>query len=312
MAAFALLLAGCGGEGEASPSASAAPTPSSISAEDAKSKSIEDIAVKGKADKEPKVSFEAPLVVEKDGSKVLDEGDGKKVKAGQQVTANMTLVSGNDGNALESSYKSGEPAGFPVDKEQIAETLYDAVVDKKLGSRILLVLNGAAKEGEAEQTLVYVIDLVSAKDVPKPLDRAEGEKVDPKKGLPTVELAKDGKPTITVPKADPPKDLTVQPLIKGKGEKVSAGQTVTVHYTGVLWDGGEQFDSSWDKGQPYPVPNIGQAQVIDGWNEALVGQTVGSQLLLVVPADKGYGNEPKGSIPADSTLVFVVDILQAS
>ena len=67
-----------------------------------------------------------------------------------------------------------------------------------------------------------------------------------------------------------------------------------------------------DRGATFPVQNIGQAQVIDGWNQGLVGQTVGSQVLLVVPPSLGYGANAQGSIPANSTLVFVVDILAAA
>ena len=87
-----------------------------------------------------------------------------------------------------------------------------------------------------------------------------------------------------------------------------AGQTVVVKYTGWLWDG-TQFDSSWDADRVYPVANVGQAQVIAGWNQGLVGLTVGSQALLVIPPDLGYGSTASGPIPADSTLVFVVDVL---
>ena len=98
---------------------------------------------------------------------------------------------------------------------------------------------------------------------------------------------------------------------KGSGPAVTAGQTVVVKYTGWLWDG-TQFDSSWDAGTTFPVSDIGSASVIDGWNEGLVGLNVGSQVLLVVPPDKGYGDTANGSIPASSTLVFVVDVLAAA
>ena len=134
-------------------------------------------------------------------------------------------------------------------------------------------------------TLLFVIDV---KTVRTPLARATGAPVAPVAGLPTVRLAADGKPTITVPAgAAAPTQLVTQVLIKGTGPAVTAGQTITVHYTGVKWDG-KQFDSSWDRGQPLDTA-IGNGSVIAGWDEGLVGQTVGSQVLLVVPPDKGYG-----------------------
>jgi len=102
----------------------------------------------------------------------------------------------------------------------------------------------------------------------------------------------------------------VQPLIKGTGPVVQSGQTISAQYTGVVWDTGKQFDSSWDRGQPTPFV-IGKGQVIAGWDEGLVGQTVGSQVLLIVPPDKGYGASGQSSagIKGTDTLVFVVDIL---
>jgi peptidylprolyl isomerase len=103
----------------------------------------------------------------------------------------------------------------------------------------------------------------------------------------------------------------VQPLIIGAGAEVEAGQTITVHYTGVTWDDGKVFDSSWTSGSPASF-EIGTGAVIAGWDEGLVGQTVGSQVLLVVPPAKGYPDgSPDGSIQAGDTIVFVVDILAA-
>ena len=115
-----------------------------------------------------------------------------------------------------------------------------------------------------------------------------------------------------MPKGDPPTGLVAQPLIKGKGREVLAGQKINVHYTGALWRNGKVFDSSWKSGKSFNLP-IGTGQVIAGWDEGLVGQTVGSQVLLVVPPDKGYGagGQPSAGIKGTDTLVFVVDILGA-
>ena len=129
-----------------------------------------------------------------------------------------------------------------------------------------------------------------------------------------MKLASNGKPTITVPSgAAAPTQLVVQPLIKGDGPVVKSGQTVSVQYTGVIWDTGKQFDSSWDRGSPFETA-IGTQSVIAGWDEGIVGQTVGSQVLLVVPPDKGYGaaGQSSAGIKGTDTLVFVVDILAAT
>jgi peptidylprolyl isomerase len=122
-----------------------------------------------------------------------------------------------------------------------------------------------------------------------------------------------GKPTIKVPTTAPPTTLVVQPLVKGSRAAVKAGQTITVHYTGVLWAGGKEFDSSFKRGKPAAF-GIGVGQVIKGWDQGLVGQPVGSRVLLVVPPALGYGTQgqPEAGITGKDTLVFVVDILDAN
>jgi peptidylprolyl isomerase len=108
-----------------------------------------------------------------------------------------------------------------------------------------------------------------------------------------------------VPDNAPPKELVVQTIIKGDGEKVTGDVPVRVHYTGVLWDGKTVFDTTWD-GDP---KSITLDSVVPGFATALKGQTVGSQVMVVVPPAEGYKDQAQGSIPANSTLVFVIDIL---
>jgi len=101
-------------------------------------------------------------------------------------------------------------------------------------------------------------------------------------------------------------------LILGDGPVVEDGQTVTVQYTGMNWNTGEIFDSSWQRGAPADLPT---SRVIPGFRDALVGQTVGSQIIAIIPPDLGYGpsgGTPDGSIGPDDVIVFVVDILAAS
>jgi peptidylprolyl isomerase len=196
----------------------------------------------------------------------------------------------------------------------------NGLLGSKVGGRELLAL--APKEGvtagltsqgvKKNDTLLLVVDVKDAQKPEKPLKRAKGTAVPAVAGLPTVKLASNGKPTITVPQTAPPTTLVAQPLIKGAGSVVKAGQTILVQYTGVIWKSGKKFDSSWDRGKPTSFP-IGVSQVISGWDEGLVGQTVGSQVLLVVPPDKGYGaqGQPSAGISGTDALVFVVDILQA-
>ncbi|GAA2481900.1 FKBP-type peptidyl-prolyl cis-trans isomerase [Streptomyces thermolineatus] len=114
------------------------------------------------------------------------------------------------------------------------------------------------------------------------------------------------KPKIAAGEGEAPKDLKVKVLEKGDGEKVAKGEILRADYLGQTWDG-NVFDNSYDRGAPASFP-IGVGSVVKGWDEGLVGQNVGSRVELVIPPDKGYGPQEKPGIPADSTLVFVVDI----
>jgi peptidylprolyl isomerase len=104
-------------------------------------------------------------------------------------------------------------------------------------------------------------------------------------------------------------ELKVTPLVTGTGPKVESGQTITVNYVGVTYADGKQFDSSWDRANTFSTV-IGQGQVIPGWDQGLVGQTVGSRVQLDIPGNLAYGDNPTGGQPG-GTLRFVVDILEA-
>ena len=124
-------------------------------------------------------------------------------------------------------------------------------------------------------------------------------------------LGKNGEPSISG--LDTYKSngtLVAQTLIKGSGAAVKPSDTVTVQYKGWLLggDASKPFDSSWSRGGP---ATFSLSQVVKGWTNGLAGQTVGSQVLLVVPPSEGYGDTAQNGIPANSTLVFVVDILSA-
>jgi peptidylprolyl isomerase len=115
---------------------------------------------------------------------------------------------------------------------------------------------------------------------------------------------------ITVPDGEPPSDLVVETVVAGDGDEVEAGDLLLADYSGVLWDTGEEFDSSWSRGEPAAF-GIGTGAVIEGWDEGLVGQTIGSRVLLVIPPELAYGDEDTPAIPGGSTLVFVVDVRDA-
>jgi peptidylprolyl isomerase len=166
----------------------------------------------------------------------------------------------------------------------------------------------------ANDTLVFVVDMI--KEFPNTAS-ASGSKVSSGGGsLPTVTAGKAGAaPTITIPKSGKaPTSLVTKTLIKGSGPVVAQGQTVVTQYVGEIWRTGKVFDSSWSRGEPFGF-TIGAtpSQVITGWDKGLVGQTVGSRVMLVVPPTDGYGKtgSSQAGIKGTDTLVFVVDILGA-
>ncbi len=300
--ALALLLAGCSGDsGSDDPTSS--PDASSTAAATASAEDIaalEAVSVEGDLGSEPTVTYDSwPFTVSAPVARVVSEGSGAPLEEGQVMTVDYVAVSGVDGSAAGSTYGSTHEA-ITLGDANIVPQLNEVLTGQSVGARVLLAVPGT------EGSTIMAIEIVDAVTVP---DRAEGEAVAPVEGLPTVTLAEDGEPSITPVEGDAPAELVVQPLIQGAGPAVEAGQSVTVNYSGWLWDG-TAFDSSW--GSSKFTTTIGAGMVIQGWDEGLVGQTVGSQVLLVVPADKGYGDTATGTIPAGSTLVFVVDILAAS
>ena len=120
------------------------------------------------------------------------------------------------------------------------------------------------------------------------------------------------KPEVTIPDDPPPAELVAEDLDVGDGAEATAGSTVSVHYVGVSWSTGEQFDASWDRMEPFRF-GLGQGQVIQGWDQGVAGMKVGGRRRLTIPPDLGYGAQGAGGVIApNETLVFVVDLLDVT
>jgi peptidylprolyl isomerase len=124
-------------------------------------------------------------------------------------------------------------------------------------------------------------------------------------------MAANDKPTVEIPEGEPPTQLLVEDLVVGDGTEVRAGANVDVHYVGVAWSTGKQFDASWDRGSTFSFP-LGAGQVIAGWDQGVAGMKVGGRRRLTIPPDLGYGSRGAGGvIKPNETLVFVVDLVRA-
>jgi len=119
---------------------------------------------------------------------------------------------------------------------------------------------------------------------------------------------KKTKPQVKAPSGAPPKQLVTKDLEEGSGPAAKAGDTVLVNYVGVNYKTGEEFDASWDRGEPFPF-TLGAGEVIPGWDQGVEGMKVGGRRELIIPPELGYG--PAGAppaIPPNETLIFVVDL----
>ncbi|TFD48113.1 peptidylprolyl isomerase [Cryobacterium sp. TMT1-2-1] len=276
------------------------------------------VEVDGKFGSKPKVDFPTPLKAKTTERSEVIAGEGKGLATGQKVKIDLSVYNGTTGKVIEESKYDGTTlAGFVLNDKTI-KGLSQGLKCAQEGSRLTLAVapkDAFGPQGGNEQigvkkndTLVFVLDVVKAYKT-----RADGDAQPAKAGMPAVVLADNGAPGITIPASKAPTKLEINVLKKGDGKKVKEGDPVTVHYTGVLWDTKKVFDSSWKTGEPAEFAaadgSTTQGGVIPGFAKALVGQTVGSQVIAVIPPDQGYGDQASDTIPAGSTLVFVVDIL---
>ncbi|WP_199286522.1 FKBP-type peptidyl-prolyl cis-trans isomerase [Salinibacterium hongtaonis] len=280
------------------------------------------INVGGDFDTEPTVEFTSPLSVDRTERTVVIEGDGKvKAEQGATVAASYTVYNGTTGEQVDSTGfgAEGEAVGFIVDETQFLAGIVRALNCSVAGDRVVAVVPPADAFGDegladleigADDAMVFVIDV---KEVTEAIDAAADMKtVEPDaSGMPTVEFGADGVPAVTIPEGDAPKNLQLAILKQGDGDVVSEGDTVELNYTGINWSTGESFDSSWERGEP---ASFATNAVIPGFGSALVGQAVGTQLVVVIPAEYGYGSggNANAGISGTDTIVFVVEILGTS
>ncbi len=269
------------------------------------STTLDDVKVSGAFGEKPTVTFKPAYVGTAETFKVVSEGDGPVVTEGQRVTLDYVAYSGADGSELDSTFGQ-TPQAVTASHTSLTKALADALVGQHVGSRVMVA--GDQTQAQTGAWVIFVFDIKSAETIPT---SASGTEQAPKPGFPTVTV-ENGVPKIATPTGTAPTTLETEVLIKGDGPVVASGQTVTMQYTGIIWATGKEFDSSWG-GDPVDFP-IGTGQVIAGFDEGLIGQTVGSRVLLVIPPDKGYGTSgnSQAGISGTDTLVFVVDILAAS
>lgn len=265
---------------------------------------IAGVTATGELGQKPTIHMKTPMTVENNSYVILQKGNGATIEDGNRVCAQGIAINVQDGTELMDTWTNNTPDCSLVvssDTSVMSAEYYELINGAKLNTTIAFGVNDQSSSGVS---YLMVLTFVSQS---KDLSKAEGTKVtDIPSDLPKVMDAADGKPSIDMNGYKGTDKLVVQPLIKGDGAELTSSDTAVVKYTGWLLDG-TQFDSSWDKNTTLDANLSGG--VIQGWIDGLKGQTVGSQILLIVPPDLGYGSTAQGSIPANSTLVFVIDIL---
>ncbi|WP_422113346.1 FKBP-type peptidyl-prolyl cis-trans isomerase [Gardnerella sp. DNF00536] len=275
---------------------------------------LKGVSASGELGKKPDVKLQTPLDVKKNTYAILQRGNGDVIQEGDRVCSQGIVLSAKDGKELLNTWKENRTdCSISINKKTTSRPYYALLKGKRINTTIAFGISASGKN----PAYVMVLTLVSRE---KSLTRATGKEVtNIPAQLPKVTRDASGKPSLDLNGYKPNGKLVSQTVIEGTGKKVPENSTVSVHYTGWTLDKDgklHQFDSSWTRGMPINFSLAGQ--VISGWTKGLTGKKVGSQVLLVIPPNEGYGSEEKKdmrgnvSIPANSTLYFVVDILYAS
>lgn len=270
------------------------------------------IKITGDLGAEPKVEWDGKLEVDETASSVVIDGDGDKVKEGDQVDAFIWLGNGYTQKKAYSTFDQGDQPETVTVSADLSDGFKEAFVGQTIGSRVAVTAPAEAVFGEAgnaqlqignKDSVLIIVDLMKMYEAPKPVDvpAAQMPKVVEQKGKP-VSLDFTGLPK---PKADD--DLKRTIVLEGDGETVTTAMTVKVNYLGQVYGARKPFDESYSK-QPVEFPLTG---VVKGWTYGLNGVKVGSRVLLSIPPELGYGAQAQENIPANSTLYFVVDIISA-
>jgi peptidylprolyl isomerase len=272
------------------------------------------VTVSGDFGEEPMVQMPTPVRTTETQVQRVIAGEGDGIIEGQQAVISYQIYNGRTGELV--GYQGwGQSDAIPVvvSQDLAIHGLYSALVCAPVGARIVSVISpqdafqeagGNASAGvEADDSLVLVADIESAY-----LPRANGFSLLPESGLPLISLAPSGQPGMTTPNFPAPTQLRISTLKQGGGVEVNDGDSVVAHYTGWLFDDGSVFDSSWGKGPATFA--VGDGSTVPGFEQALQGAQVGDQIIAIIPPEQGYGAEGNGTtIPADATLVFVIDVL---
>lgn len=271
--------------------------------------SLTAVHVSGPTDKAPAVDFKAPIAFGKTASTVVDPGPGSgpAVAKTSLVTVQYVAINATDESVFGSTWKS-KPSTFYVNS--VVPGFTNGLIGTHAGDRVLIgapardafgVTGNLSASVHPGDSVIFIVDVMHVAAIKKlPAD------------VPALTYDADGNPAKFTSDAQTLKTVTklgVYPVVEGTGPVVKSGDNIAVEYFGQIYPDGTVFNG-WT-GQSFPT-QIGTGKVIPGWDQAIVGQKVGTRMVLVIPPSLGYKDKKQGNIPANSTLIFTVQIVSVN
>jgi peptidylprolyl isomerase len=274
----------------------------------------ERIEVSGAFGEAPQIKIDAPLELSESSSWIEEEGDGDAVGEDATAILELTVANGRSGKTAISTVDQGRPLEVTLG-DQVFPSLNSALVGKPADSRIVVASvaddaygdSGSPQSGiKGGDPVVMVADILST-DPTSALDGPSGATLTAPAKAPRLK-EKAGMPVrLVFSKARKPKKLTVIALRKGTGPAIESPDRITADYLGQVWGARRPFGSTFTR-EPAEF-SIGLGGVVPAWDKALDGQREGARVMIISPPDLGYGSSARPDIPANSTLVFVIDVL---
>jgi hypothetical protein len=298
---------------------SSEPTADDCSTRPASGPASQVITADGQYGSQTSVDFPTPLVADEIQVTELTRGDGDILEEGEYADFQATIWNAANGDYVTgTSFDLDSPSRTLVGGPLLVGPLVECAA---VGSRIAAVstleqlfgdIDASADGLSADSNLVVVIDITDST-----MGKADGDPQLAKPGMPSVVTAPNGTPGITIPAEEPPTELSAAVLKQGDGATVEEGDKAIMHFSGFVWgEPGTVFASSWEQAVPSTFLATeysadGSGGLFPGTADAIIGQQVGSQVIVIVPPEESYpeGTQAPDAVPAGSTRVYVIDIL---
>lgn len=254
------------------------------------------------------VSIDGDLTGDQPAAWVISEGDGEPVAEEDLLQVHSANIDIENEEVLSHDFDLGGMALSMSDLQGGNPQTYEAFLGAPVGSDVAIYQpeNGLYDGAPAILNIASVVEVLPSHATGEPVAQSELDDT-----LPEVTLDEETHaPSIATPQGEAPKELVVDVLKQGDGREVQSDSNVTIHYRGVSWSNGEEFDSSWGPDNTGTPTSFDLQSLIAGWRDGLAGQKVGSQVIMSVPPELGYGGMDHEL--AEETLVFVIDIVHSA